>query len=211
MKALIVDDHALIRAGLKQLCGEIGADVVEAENGEKALGVQKAEKPKLTILDLNMPGLSGLELLRQMLEVDPLARILVFSTLDEPVFAARALEIGAKGYVSKNAAPDELRKAIARVANNSNYVEIEIAQQLAILPVAQREKLSERHLEILRQLGLGYSFTEIAQRQGVSYKTIANAASAIKSKLGITRNFDLIRHSAYLAVAPAPHKAETPR
>ncbi|HMH65802.1 MAG TPA: response regulator transcription factor, partial [Rhizomicrobium sp.] len=92
MKILLVDDHAVIRSGLKQLC--VGATVLEADNGASALALQKSERPGLTVLDLNMPGLSGLELLRQLLEVDSSARVLVFSMHGEPVYAAKALEIG---------------------------------------------------------------------------------------------------------------------
>src|ERR1700748_2810104 len=130
MKILIVDDHAVIRAGLKQLCADTGATVLEADGGDAALALQKAERPQLTILDLNMPGVSGLELLRQLLEADSAARILVFSMHGEPVYAAKALQIGARGYVSKNASPEELRLALSRVASGLTYVEGEIAQAL---------------------------------------------------------------------------------
>ncbi len=200
MKILIVDDHAVIRAGLKQFCTDTGATVLEADNGVSALALQKSERPQLTMLDLNMPGLSGLELLRQLLEVDASARVLVFSMRGEPVYAAKALEIGAKGYVSKSAAPEELRAALTRIAAGLTYVENEIAQQLAVLPGEQRQQLSERDLEILRLLGEGRSFTEIAAALGLSYKTVANTATSIKSKLGVARTADLIRLSVEMGI-----------
>ncbi len=200
MKILIVDDHALIRAGLKQLCADIGAVVLEADNGASALALQKSERPQLTVLDLNMPGLSGLELLRQLVEADSNARVLVFSMHGEPVYAAKALQIGAKGYVSKNASPQELRTALSRIAAGLTYVEGEIAQALAALPAEQRQQLSERDLEILRLLGEGRSFTEIAQQLGLGYKTVANTATAIKSKLGVARTADLIRLSVEMGI-----------
>jgi two-component system, NarL family, invasion response regulator UvrY len=205
MKILIVDDHAVIRTGLKQLCADLcqasgGAQVLEAENGVSALSLQKSERPQLTLLDLNMPGLSGLELLRQVLELDPQARVLVFSMHGEPVYAAKALEIGAKGYVSKNASPEELRTALSRIAAGLSYVEAEIAQQLAVLPSEQRQQLSERDLEILRLLGEGRSFTEIAASLGLGYKTVANSATSIKSKLGVARTADLIRLSVEMGI-----------
>ena len=103
----------------------------------------------------------------------------------EPVYAARALQIGAEGYVSKNASPEELRTALSRVASGLTYVEGEIAQALAALPVEQRQQLSERDLEILRLLGEGRSFSEIAAALGLGYKTVANTATMIKSKLGV--------------------------
>jgi DNA-binding NarL/FixJ family response regulator len=200
MKILIVDDHAIIRAGVKQLCADIGADVLEADNGATALALQKNDRPKLTVLDLNMPALGGLELLRRLLQVDPTARVLVFSMHGEPVYAAKALEIGAKGYVSKNASPGELRTALSRILGGTTYVEGEIAQQLVTLPGEHRQKLSERDLEILRLLGEGRSFTEIAAQLGLSYKTIANTATSIKSKLGVARTADLIRLSLEMAL-----------
>ena len=203
MKILIVDDHAVIRAGLKQLCADFsqgGATVLEADGGEAALALQKSERPQLTILDLNMPGVSGLELLRQLLEQDSAARILVFSMHGEPVYAAKALQIGARGYVSKNASPEELRLALSRIASGLTYVEGEIAQALAALPVEQRQQLSERDLEILRLLGEGRSFSEIAAHLGLGYKTVANIATQIKSKLGVGRTADLIRLSVEMGI-----------
>ena len=200
MKILIVDDHAVIRTGLKQLCAEHGSQILEADNGKAALALAAAERPQLIILDLNLPGISGLELLRQLLEIDPAARILVFSMHGEPVYAQRALKIGAKGYVSKNASPEELRTAFQRVAIGMTYVEGEIAQHLAALSGDQRQQLTERDLEILRLLGEGRSFTEIAAALGLGYKTVANTATMIKSKLGVARTADLIRLSVEMGI-----------
>ena len=202
MKILIVDDHAMIRTGLRQLCADHLPDaaILESADAVSALALQKKESPRLTILDLNMPGLSGLELLRQLLETDVHARVLVFSMHGEAVYAARVMEIGARGYLSKNAPPDELRLAISRVLAGSTYVEAEIAQQLVALPGEQRQQLSERDLEILRLLGEGRSFTEIAQQLGLGYKTVANTATAIKSKLGVARTADLIRLSVEMGI-----------
>ena len=95
MKILIIDDHAMIRSGVRQLCENRDAVVLEADNGKTALALAAAERPQLIVLDLNLPGISGLELLRQLLDIDPAARILVFSMHCEPVYAARALKIGA--------------------------------------------------------------------------------------------------------------------
>lgn len=201
-RILIVDDHAMIRTGLKQLCADHvpGAMIFEAGDGQSALALQKKESPKLTILDLNMPGVSGLELLRQLLESDANARVLVFSMHGEPVYAAKVLEIGARGYLSKNAPPEELRTAISRVLSGSTYVEADLAQQLVALPSEQRQQLSERDLEILRLLGEGRSFTEIALALGLGYKTVANTATSIKSKLGVARTADLIRLSVEMGI-----------
>jgi two-component system invasion response regulator UvrY len=205
MKILIVDDHAMIRAGLRQVFASLSADggsatVLEADDGVQALALQKSERPRLTVLDLNLPGVSGLDLLRQLLQADRDARILVFSMHGEPVYAARALEAGARGYLSKHASPEELRTALSRILSGSTYVEAEIAQQLAALPGEQRQQLSERDLEILRLLGEGRSFTQIAQQLGLGYKTVANTATLIKSKLGVARTADLIRLSVEMGI-----------
>jgi DNA-binding NarL/FixJ family response regulator len=199
VKILIIDDHAMIRTGLKQLCTALwDAVILEADTGTAALDLQKREHPQVTILDLNMPGMSGLELLRQLMDADANARVLVFSMHGEPIYAARALEIGARGYLSKNASPEELRTALTRIAAGLTYVENEIAQNLAALP--GRQQLSERDLEILRLLGEGRSFTEIAVVLGLGYKTVANTATLIKSKLGVARTADLIRLSVEMGI-----------
>jgi DNA-binding NarL/FixJ family response regulator len=147
-----------------------------------------------------MPGLSGLELLRRLIEIDPHARVLAFSMHGEPVYAARVLEIGARGYLSKNASPEELHAAISRVLSDPTYVQADLAQQLVALPHEQRQNLSERDLEILRLLSEGRSFTEIAQQLGLGYKIVANAATSIKSKLGVARTADLIRLSVEMGI-----------
>ena len=198
MKVLIVDDHAMIRSGIKQLHQSAAMEFLEAETGEDALRLQKSEHPQMIVLDLNLPGVSGLELLRQLLDADPAARLLVFSMHGEPVYAARALKIGAQGYVSKNSAPEELRTAFQRVAAGQTYVESEIAQSLAA--GAGVGALTERDLEMLRLLGEGRSFSEIAVTLGIAYKTVANTATLIKSKLGVERTADLIRLSVEMGI-----------
>ena len=190
----------MIRNGIKQLHAGSTMSFIEAENGEDALLLQERERPQMIVLDLNLPGVSGLELLRQLLDHDPAARILVFSMHGEPVYAARALKIGASGYVSKNSAPEELRTAFQRVANGQTYVESEIAQTLAAGADEQRAPLSERDLDILRLLGEGRSFSEIADSLGLAYKSVANSATQIKSKLGVERTADLFRLSVEMGM-----------
>jgi DNA-binding NarL/FixJ family response regulator len=122
------------------------------------------------------------------------ALILVLSMHAEPLYARRALEAGAQGYVSKNAAPDELLAAVRRVAAGGRYIEAEIAQALALGAGAETlNTLSPRELEIMRLLAAGSSLAEIADALGASYKTIANTCTLIKSKLGVARTADLVR------------------
>jgi DNA-binding NarL/FixJ family response regulator len=194
MKILIVDDHAIVRDGLARLLVVDGEHQIRtAASGREALTQARAFRPELTILDLNLPGLGGLELLRRMVRVGA-GRILVLSMHAEPLYARRSLEAGAHGYVSKNAAPDELLAAVRRVAGGGRYVEAEIAQAIALGAGAEAlDALSPRELEIMRLLAAGASLAEIADALGASYKTIANTCTLIKSKLGVARTADLVR------------------
>jgi DNA-binding NarL/FixJ family response regulator len=193
---LLVDDHALVRAGLKRLlatlpCGEI----IEAADGRAALALLRTEKPDLVILDLNLPGLGGLELLRRLIQAGAGA-ILVLTMHAEPLYAKRALEAGAAGYMTKNASPDELLTAVRRVTAGGRYVEAELAQALAAPGAGgarSLDNLTARELEIMRLLAKGASLAEIAEAVGVGYKTVANNCGQIKSKLGVSRTADLVR------------------
>ncbi len=196
MSILLVDDHALVRAGLKRLLATLSlGEVLEASDGRDALALLKSARPDLVILDLNLPGLGGLELLRRMIQAGA-GPILVLSMHAEPIFAKRALEAGAAGYMTKNASPDELLVAVRRVTAGGRYVEAELAQALAApgLGGAQSlDNLTARELEIMRLLAKGASLAEIAEAVGVGYKTVANNASQIKGKLGVSRTADLVR------------------
>jgi DNA-binding NarL/FixJ family response regulator len=194
MRILIVDDHAIVRDGLARLLAALGdQEIRNAATGREALTQARAFHPDLTILDLNLPGLGGLELLRRLVRIGA-GRILVLTMHAEPLYARRALEAGAQGYVSKNAAPDELITAVRRVAGGGRNVEAEIAQAIAQGAGAETlDALSPRELEILRLLAAGSSLAEIADALGASYKTIANTCTLIKSKLGVARTADLVR------------------
>jgi len=205
MKMLLVDDHAIVRAGLRQLLGAGGTVVVfEARDGREALALARRERPEVILLDLNLPGIGGIELIRRLQQQDGASRVLVLSMHAEPLYAARALQAGARGYISKNAAPDELLTALRRVAEGGRYIEAEIAQALALqtLPAADPlQALSERNLEILRLLAEGRSLAEIAAALGIGYKTVANACSQIKATLGVGRTADLVRMAIAMGIA----------
>jgi DNA-binding NarL/FixJ family response regulator len=196
---LVVDDHAIVRTGIKRLLMPFpDFEVLEAATGEEALALVPAGSVRLVLLDLNLPGLRGVELLLRLLRLDPQLSVLVFSMHGESVFAASALRAGAKGYVSKNAAPDELLKAIRAVIAGGSYVEHDIATELRDRRAsvgAYLRPLTGRDLVIMRLLAHGRSLTEIADELGVAYKTAANTCTHIKEKLGVTRTADLIRIS----------------
>jgi len=196
MSILLVDDHAIVRAGLRRLLGALPAEIAECAGGEEALALLAVQVPELVLLDLNLPGIGGLQLLRRLLRDHPGLNVLVLSMHAEPLYAARALEAGARGYVSKNAMPEELLTAVRRVARGGRYVEAEIAQELAVQPAAPGNPLaalSERDMEILRLLACGRSLAEIGAGLSLSYKTVANTCSAIKAKLGVARTAELVR------------------
>jgi len=202
MKLLLVDDHAVVREGVRRLLSDIpNATILEAEDGNSAIKVFREEKPDLVLLDLNLGGISGLELLRRLLIEDKAARVVVFSMHSEPIYAARALKLGARGYVSKSAGADELVAAVQKVAEGGSYIERELASDLAVGLYSGEDpltKLTAREVDILRLLGEGRSLTQIATASGVSYKTVANSCSLMKSKLGVERTADLIRLSIEL-------------
>ena len=196
MKLLLVDDHAVVREGVRRLLSvSVEATVIEAETGREALSVFRAEKPEVVILDLNLPGSGGLDLLRRLLIEDPKTRVLIFSMHTTPLYVARALQAGAKGYVSKGAGAEELVEAIKQVMAGGRYVERDLASDLAVnvLGSESGKALSARELDIMRLLAKGKGLSDIADALGISYKTVANTCTAIKHKLLVERTSDLIR------------------
>lgn len=197
MKILIVDDHGVVREGLARLLAvHFEVQILEAPDVESGLDVYRREKPSLVILDLNLDGPGGLEMLRHLLAFDAAAKVVVFSMHHEPVYATRALRAGASGYVSKSAPVEELLTAVRTVEAGGKYVDRDIASKIAINPVTSEDPLKAltlREIEILRLLGQGRSMTQIAENLGIAYKTVANICTTMKVKLGLDRTADLIR------------------
>ncbi|HEY0330213.1 MAG TPA: response regulator transcription factor [Rhodopseudomonas sp.] len=197
MRVLIVDDHPIVASGCRALfSGE--PDIVVLEAGCAEAGEQRfvAERPDVCVLDINLPGVSGYELARRILEHDPQARIIMFSMNDDPAFAARAIEAGAKGYVSKSGDPCDLERAIREVANGGVFLAPAMARSIAFGGSgldSRLDKLSTREIEILRLLAAGKSLSEIAWLVRASYKTIANTSSLMRQKLGVRSSADLVR------------------
>jgi two-component system invasion response regulator UvrY len=205
VRVLVVDDHAVVRDGLRRLLVTLpNAEIFDAATGREALSFVQRQPPDLILLDLHLPGIGGIELLRRLLLISPAARIIVFSMHAEPMYVARALQAGARGYVSKNASPEELEIALHRVIDGGRYVEKEIAQELAVHGPVDADpwnRLTERDLEILRLLSEGRSLAQIAAAIGLSYKTVANVCTRIKAKLGVTRTADLVRLSIEMGLS----------
>ncbi len=198
MKILVVDDHPIVRSGLRRLLADDPEKILrEATTAAEAMAALRSERPDLVILDLNLPGIGGFEILRRLQSETPPLRILVLSMHDDPLYALRALEAGAQGYVSKNAPPAQLLEAIARISQGGTYVSPELAQELALFsaraPQHPLKDLSRRELDLLRLLGEGSSLQQIADALGLSYKTVANNCALLKTKLGVRSNADLVR------------------
>lgn len=209
MNILIVDDHPIVRAGLRRLlAAEPEMEIREAANGKEALSAFRELRPSLVILDLNLPGLGGLEVIGRLKSADPEAPILVLSMHHDPIHVTRALQAGAAGYVSKNAPPDELLEAVRRVAGGRTYIEHDIAEELAFssirTPSHPPQDLSSRDLEILRLLARGCTLAQIADTVGIGYKTAANHCSQIKAKLGAASTAQLIRIGIQSGLIPPP-------
>ncbi|ATQ69772.1 MULTISPECIES: response regulator transcription factor [Methylosinus] len=196
MRVLIVDDHPIIVSGCAAiLAAEGDIESRDAGDADSGLAAFLDWRPDVTVVDINLPGASGFELTRRILRHDAQARVVVFSMNDDPIFAARAIEAGARGYVAKNDDPFLLLKALREVAAGGLFLMPRMANRLAFDktladPLAG---LSARELEILRMLGKGLSLSEIAEAAHVSYKTIANSCSLLKRKLGARTPMDLVR------------------
>lgn len=196
-QVLVVEDHAIVRAGIRRLLDERGdMDVLETATGEAALAEIASRNFALVILDLNLPGLAGLELLRRIVRQAPGLPVLIFSQHTEAIYATRALETGARGFVSKNASPEELLDAVEIILNGGVAIEKDVAAEMAAHDLAEDaylKPLTERDLEILRLLSAGDSLAEIADKLGIAYKTVANTLGRIKEKLGVGQTSELIR------------------
>src|ERR1700709_2126398 len=206
MRLLIVDDHPIVASGCRALFADDPEIVIlEAPDAETGERVYAARYPHVCVVDINLPTVSGFELARRILARDASARIIMFSMNDDAVFAARAIEIGAKGYVSKSGDPCDLVEAIREVGNGGVYLPAAIARQIAFAgpAVAQSplSKLTPREIEILRLLSVGKSLSEIAWLVHASYKTIANTSSIIRQKLGLRSSSELGRFATESRVA----------
>jgi len=189
VRVLLVDDHAVVREGYRRLLErtpEIEV-VAEASTGEDAYRVFCELSPDVVVMDINLPGMSGIEAARRILAREPDARILVFSMHEDALFGSRALQAGARGYVTKASAPEVLVEAVKAVSAGRLYISHDMAQELALQSVPGQDlplnTLSPREFEVFRLLAEGKPVAEIARILSLSQKTVANYQSLIKQKL----------------------------
>ena len=198
LRVLIVDDHPIVISGCRALLEtDPAVEIIAAQDGKSGYAAFFEHKPDVGVIDINLPGTSGLALLARILEREPAARLIIFSMNDDPVVAARALEAGAKGYVAKNDDPSLFAGAVRTVANGDLYLHPDMARQIAFLRTGANataiSSLSPRELEILRLIAAGRTMAQIADAIDVSYKTIANNCTQLKQKLGARSAMDLMR------------------
>jgi len=198
---MLVDDHAVVRAGYRLLLSQSeNIEVVcEAERGEEACQYYSESQPNVIVMDLSLPGIGGLASIRRISSRDPGARILVFSIHDELVYVRRALEAGAKGYITKSSAPETLVEAVKKVASGETYVEPEIAQKLLVQTITGKDvstdlnSLSAREFDVFCLLAKGYTTREVADELRLSYKTVGNYTTLIKNKLNVSTTAEMAR------------------
>ncbi|HEX5208835.1 MAG TPA: response regulator transcription factor [Steroidobacteraceae bacterium] len=205
-RILLVDDHAIVRQGYRRLleCDPSILVVGEASNASQACQTARELSPDVVVMDIALPGTSGIEATRRMLKDQPQLRILMFSMYDDAIYASRALEAGALGYLSKATAPEVLVQAIYAVSRGERYVSADVAANMA-RSVAQPGKseigaLTPREFEVLRLLVQGEPVRSIGEKLGLSEKTVANHQSAIREKLGARNSAQLARLAAQMGL-----------
>ncbi|RYF44128.1 MAG: response regulator transcription factor [Comamonadaceae bacterium] len=199
---VIADDHAIVREGLKRIVGaaEDLAVVDEARDGTEVMRVVRERDFDVLVLDLSMPGRSGMELIKLVKAEKPRLRILVLSMHQELQYAVRAIKSGASGYLTKESAPDQLVQAIRKIAGGGAFITAEVAEQLALGAMpgggsAPHETLSDREFEVLRLLVEGVSVTDAAARLNLSVKTVSTHKANLMQKMGLANQTELVRYA----------------
>ncbi|HEX7218104.1 MAG TPA: response regulator transcription factor [Burkholderiales bacterium] len=195
-RVLIADDHSIVRDGLKRILASTPDLEVagEASNGDQALALVKAHDYDVVMLDMSMPGLSGIDLIKRLKLEKPKLRILVLSMHGESQYAARALKAGAAGYLNKDAAADALLGALRKVAGGGVHIGDAAAAALLHKTESPHETLSDREFEVMRFLVDGLGPTEIAERLHLSVKTVSTHKTRILEKLGLGSTAELVRY-----------------
>jgi DNA-binding NarL/FixJ family response regulator len=202
IRILIVDDHAVVRQGLKYILAEewVGAVFGEAQNVVELLPLFRKQSWDVVLLDINMPGRSGLDVLRDLRQEKPQIPVLVLSGHPEDQYAVRVLKAGAAGYMTKESAPDELIQAIRKVLGGGKYVSAALAEQLASGLDRDAEKLphetlSDREYQVLCLLGSGKTSTQVAEELMLSVKTISTFRTRVLAKMKMKNNAELTHYA----------------
>ncbi|MGA7802011.1 MAG: UvrY/SirA/GacA family response regulator transcription factor [Gammaproteobacteria bacterium] len=198
IQVLLVDDHELVRTGIKRILNDArGIRVVsEAGTGEEAIQIVRQRKPDVVLMDVNMPGIGGLEATRRIRQIHPDLRVIVVTVhVDEP-YPTRLLEAGAAGYLTKGCGVDEIVSAIRTVSQGERYIGADIARQLALsmLPGGKRspfDRLSQREMQVMLMVTQGHSLQEISDKLCLSPKTVSTYRYRLYEKLGVANDVEL--------------------
>ncbi|BCS96383.1 DNA-binding response regulator [Desulfoluna limicola] len=201
IRVLLADDHSIVRAGLRRIIEETGdiEVVAEASDGREALKLLKEIMPDVAVVDISMPGLDGLEVLSQVHHYYPDLPVIMLTMHNEDQYAVRAVEAGAMGYITKQAAPEQLVDAIRKVVAGGRYLTEEASEALALRVVkgsastSEVDSLSMRELQVLRRLAMGHTNHEIAESYAISVKTVDTYRLRILKKLNLRNNAELSR------------------
>ncbi|MDB2705025.1 response regulator transcription factor [Pseudomonadota bacterium] len=196
---LLVDDHELVRAGFRRLLedDDVFTVVSEAGSGEEAVQEYSKLHPDVVVMDISMPGIGGIGAIERIIARYPEAKILVLSVHEDSVFTTRALQAGAKGFMPKRTAPEEMIKAVEQVANGKMCIDPAIAQEIAMQKMTGTnnviDALSQREFEIFRLLAEGKTVNEIADILSLSPKTVGTHHTSIKQKLDVSNSAEIAR------------------
>jgi DNA-binding NarL/FixJ family response regulator len=202
IRIVIADDHAIVREGLKRIVGDAQDLQVtgEAADGSEVMKAVRELEFDILVLDLSMPGRSGMELIKLVKSEKPKLRILVLSMHQETQYAVRAIKSGASGYLTKESAPAQLEQAIRKIAGGGAYISAEVAEQLALgaMPggdTLPHESLSDREFEVFRLLVGGEAVSEVAHKLNLSVKTVSTHKANLMQKLGLSNQTELVRYA----------------
>lgn len=202
IKILIADDHRIVREGLKLILEEPSdiSVISEASDGFEVLNLVRKNKYDVIILDISMPGKSGLDVLKEIRKDKPKLPILILSAYPEDQYAVRVIKAGANGYLTKESAPEELITAIRRVQLGKKYISLSLAEKLATYIEADSDKpphetLSDREYEVLRMIASGMTVSEIAEKLFLSVKTISTYRTRVLEKMSMRTNSELTHYA----------------
>lgn len=201
-RILIADDHEIVRRGLRQILADEfpKLQVGDAANARDAVEAVRKQAWDAVLLDINMPGRSGLDVLEELKRLRPAMPVVVLTAFPEEDYAVRAFKLGASGYVSKESASDELLAALRKSLAGGRYVTASLAEKLAAsiagdAPSAPHETLSNRELQVLRLIAQGRTIKEVAAELALSEKTIGTYRTRLSEKMGLSTNVELTRYA----------------
>ncbi|MEF2145674.1 MAG: response regulator transcription factor [Desulfovibrionaceae bacterium] len=201
IRVLLADDHSMVRGGLRRIIEDSGdmAVACEASDGPEAIAKAREVRPDVAVVDISMPGMDGLEVIAKLQDIQPEMPILVLTMHEEEQYVVRSLSAGARGYLTKRSAPEELVGAIRKVMGGGRFLSPEVAELLASRMArggergSRLESLSQREIQVLRALALGKTNREIAENYNLSVKTVDTYRFRLLKKLELRNNAELSR------------------